>query len=152
VRHNLKWEVALNKIDIQSVLPTLAQGLKETRHPFTFISIEGFKQLLLVDGVSTLVIPLLSQLVTSIKAAILSADIGCFDRGLVALSSLSDCVGSHLDSYIKILMSCLSRKISSDRSRKQQITAVLNKLEYNGSNQVLKIIKSKIPTYTSTYL
>ena len=78
------------------------QGLKETRHPFTFISIEGFTQILLIDGVSTLVVPLLSQLVTSIKATLISADVGCIDRGLIALSSLSDCVGNQLDSHLKV--------------------------------------------------
>lgn len=48
----------------------LQQGLRETKHPYTFVSIEGFKELLLVEGASEKAIPLLPRLVPVLKAAL----------------------------------------------------------------------------------
>ncbi|MGH0153940.1 UNVERIFIED_CONTAM: hypothetical protein FKN15_025827, partial [Acipenser sinensis] len=46
------------------------QGLRETKHPYTFVSREGFKELLLVDGAAGKAIPLLAKLVPALKAAL----------------------------------------------------------------------------------
>lgn len=57
----------------------LHQGLRETKHPYTFVSKEGFKELLLTEGAAEKAIPLLPRLVPVLKAAlvclILLADI-----------------------------------------------------------------------------
>lgn len=46
------------------------QGLRETKHPYTFVSKEGFKELLLVEGATEKAIPLLPRLVPVLKAAL----------------------------------------------------------------------------------
>lgn len=48
----------------------MQQGLRETKHPYTFVSKEGFKQLLLVEGAAEKVVPLLPRLVPVLKAAL----------------------------------------------------------------------------------
>lgn len=48
----------------------MQQGLRETKHPYTFVSKEGFKELLLVEGAAEKVIPLLPRLVPVLKAAL----------------------------------------------------------------------------------
>lgn len=48
----------------------LKQGLKETKHPYTFVSKEGFKELLMVEGATEKAIPLLPRLVPALKAAL----------------------------------------------------------------------------------
>lgn len=46
------------------------QGLRETKHPYTFVSKEGFKELLLVEGATEKAIPLLPRLVPVLKTAL----------------------------------------------------------------------------------
>lgn len=48
----------------------MLQGLRETKHPYTFVSKEGFKELLLVEGAAEKAIPLLPRLVPVLKAAL----------------------------------------------------------------------------------
>jgi hypothetical protein len=48
----------------------LWQGLRETKHPYTFVSKEGFRELLLVKGASEKTIPLLPRLIPVLKAAL----------------------------------------------------------------------------------
>jgi len=48
----------------------LQQGLRETKHPYTFVSKEGFKELLTVEGATEKTIPLLPRLVPVLKAAL----------------------------------------------------------------------------------
>lgn len=48
----------------------MQQGLRETKHPYTFVSKEGFKELLLVEGAAEKAIPLLPRLVPVLKAAL----------------------------------------------------------------------------------
>lgn len=48
----------------------LWQGLRETKHPYTFVSKEGFRELLLVHGAPEKAVPLLPRLVPVLKAAL----------------------------------------------------------------------------------
>lgn len=48
----------------------MQQGLRETKHPYTFVSKEGFKELLLVEGAAEKAIPLLPRLVPVLKASL----------------------------------------------------------------------------------
>lgn len=72
VKHKLQWDCHPETLQFDPLLITLAEGLRETRHPYTFVSKEGFKELLLVDGAAEKVIPLLPRLVPVLKAALLS--------------------------------------------------------------------------------
>lgn len=46
------------------------QGLRETKHPYTFVSKEGFRELLLVQGAPEKAVPLLPRLIPVLKAAL----------------------------------------------------------------------------------
>jgi len=151
VKHKLNWDIPKEKVSFDPLLITLAEGLRETRHPYTFVSVEGFKELMLLPDANDKTLPLLPKLGTSIKLALTSKDSGSFDRGLVAVTYLSDCVKERFDPILKILMTCLARRMSADRKKRSDITAVLQKLETNGGDGVLLIIKSKVPTYYSVY-
>ncbi|CAK8671386.1 unnamed protein product [Clavelina lepadiformis] len=151
VKHKLKWDVPKDEVAFDPVLVTLAEGLRETRHPYTFVSIEGFKELLTASGAAQKASPLIFKVAPSLRLALSSKDSGAFTRGLIALSHLSDCVGNELDPILKILMTSLARRMSSDRTQRDEITAVLQKLELNGSREVLPIIKAKVPAYCSAF-
>ncbi|KAI2533905.1 parkin coregulated like [Homo sapiens] len=100
---------------------TINPGLRETKHPYTFVSKEGFRELLLVKGAPEKAIPLLPRLIPVLKAALVHSDDEVFERGLNALVQLSVVVGPSLNDHLKHLLT-------------------------SGS---LSIIKSKIPTYCS---
>ena len=48
----------------------LCQGLRETKHPYTFVSKEGFRELLLVQDAAEKAVPLLPRLIPVLKAAL----------------------------------------------------------------------------------
>uniref|UniRef100_A0A6J0SMN6 PACRG-like protein isoform X2 n=1 Tax=Pogona vitticeps TaxID=103695 RepID=A0A6J0SMN6_9SAUR len=148
VKHKLHWDCSPETLPFDPLLITLAEGLRETRHPYTFVSKEGFKELLLVEGAAQKVIPLLPRLVPVLKAALAHSDGEVFERGLSALVQLSAVIGPSLNDHLKHLLSSLSKRQMS-KKYKEQITEVLQKLELYGGKESLAIIKSKIPTYCS---
>ncbi|XP_006009763.1 PACRG-like protein [Latimeria chalumnae] len=150
VKHKLQWEQPPETLPVDPLLITLAEGLRETKHPYTFVSREGFKELLLVEGATEKVIPLLPKLVPALKAALAHSDAEVFERGLSALVQLSAVVGSSLNDHLKHLLTCLSKRLM-DKKLKEQVAGALQKLEQYGGKGSLPIIKSKIPTYCSIY-
>uniref|UniRef100_A0A8D1D048 Parkin coregulated like n=2 Tax=Sus scrofa TaxID=9823 RepID=A0A8D1D048_PIG len=121
VKHRLQWDCPPENLPFDPLLITLAEGLRETKHPYTFVSKEGFRELLLVAGAPEKAVPLLPRLIPVLKAALVHLDDDVFERGLNALVQLSGVVGPSLNDHLKHLLT-------------------------SGS---LLIIKSKIPTYCS---
>ncbi|NXM69223.1 PACRL protein, partial [Serilophus lunatus] len=148
VKHKLQWECLPETVPFDPLLVTLAEGLRETRHPYTFVSKEGFKQLLLVEGATEKVIPLLPRLVPVLKATLAHEDDEVFGRGLDALVQLSAVVGPCLNDHLKHLLTNLSRRLMEKKFR-EKVTVTLQKLEQYGGKATVAIIKSKIPTYCS---
>ncbi|XP_026370302.1 PACRG-like protein isoform X3 [Ursus americanus] len=72
VKHRLQWECPPENLPFDPLLITLAEGLRETKHPYTFVSKEGFRELLLVQGAPEKAVPLLPRLIPVLKAALLS--------------------------------------------------------------------------------
>ncbi|KAM8939129.1 PACRG-like protein [Pelodytes ibericus] len=150
VKHKLQWERLPETIPFDPVLITLAEGLKETKHPYTFVSQEGFKELLMVPGAEEKALPILPKLATALKGALVHSDGGVFERGLNGLVQLSSVVGPSLNIHFKNLLTCLSKRLM-DRRYKEVVTIALQSLEQYGGKESLGIIKSKIPTYCSIY-
>ncbi|XP_074130629.1 PACRG-like protein [Sminthopsis crassicaudata] len=148
VKHRLQWDCLPETLPFDPLLITLAEGLRETKHPFTFVSKEGFKELLLVQGATEKAVPLLPRLIPVLKAALTHSDGEVFERGLNALVQLSSVVGPSLNDHLKHLLTSLSKRLM-DKKFKEQITSALQKLEHHGGGGSLMIIKAKIPTYCS---
>ncbi|XP_060633873.2 PACRG-like protein [Anolis sagrei] len=148
VKHKLQWDCLPETLPFDPLLITFAEGLRETRHPHTFVSKEGFKELLLVEGAAQKAFPLLPRLVPVLKAALAHSNDEVFERGLNALVQLSAVVGPALNDHLKHLLSSLSKRHMSKKF-KDQTTDALQKLEQYGGKESLTIIKSKIPTYCS---
>nr|XP_019599427.1 PREDICTED: PACRG-like protein isoform X2 [Rhinolophus sinicus]XP_019599428.1 PREDICTED: PACRG-like protein isoform X2 [Rhinolophus sinicus]XP_019599429.1 PREDICTED: PACRG-like protein isoform X2 [Rhinolophus sinicus] len=148
VKHRLQWECPPDNLPFDPLLITLAEGLRETRHPYTFVSKEGFRELLLVQGAPEKAVPLLPRLIPVLKAALVHLDDEVFERGLNALVQLSVVVGPSLNDHLKHLLTSLSKRLR-DKKFKEPITSALQKLEQHGGSGSLIIIKSKIPTYCS---
>ncbi|NXL47842.1 PACRL protein, partial [Podilymbus podiceps] len=131
VKHKLQWECLPETVPFDPLLVTLAEGLRETKHPYTFVSKEGFKELLMVEGASEKAIPVLPRLVPVLKAALAHSDDEVFGRGLEALVQLSAVVGSSLNDYLKHLLTNISRRLM-DKKLREKITLALQKLEQYG--------------------
>ncbi|NXP29405.1 PACRL protein, partial [Scytalopus superciliaris] len=148
VKHKLQWECLPETLPFDPLLLTLAEGLRETKHPYTFVAKEGFKELLLVEGAAEKAIPLLPRLVPVLKATLAHADDEVFERGLDALVQLSAVVGPSLNDHLKHLLTNLSRRLM-DKKFREKVTVTLQNLEQYGGKAAVTIIKSKIPTYCS---
>lgn len=148
VKHRLQWDCSPETLPFDPLLITLAEGLRETRHPYTFVSKEGFRELLLVQGAPEKAVPLLPRLIPVLKAALIHSDDEVFERGLNALVQLSVIVGPSLNVHLKHLLTSLSKRLR-DKKFKEPITSALQKLEQHGGSESLIVIKSKIPTYCS---
>uniref|UniRef100_A0A8C4J3N3 Parkin coregulated like n=1 Tax=Dromaius novaehollandiae TaxID=8790 RepID=A0A8C4J3N3_DRONO len=131
VKHRLQWECLPETVPFDPLLITLAEGLRETKHPYTFVSKEGFKELLMLEDATGKAVPLLPRLVPVLKAALAHSDDEVFERGLDALVQLSAVVGSSLNDHLKLLLTNLSRRLM-DKKFKEKITVALQKLEQYG--------------------
>ncbi|XP_069600784.1 PACRG-like protein isoform X1 [Ranitomeya imitator] len=150
VKHRLQWERPPESVPFDPLLITLAEGLKETKHPYTFVSQEGFRELLMVPAAAEKALPILPKVAAALKGALVHADGGVFERGLNGLVQMSAVVGPHLNIHLKNLLTSLSKRLM-DRKYKDGVTSALQKLEQYGGKESLGIIKSKIPTYCSIY-
>ncbi|XP_023975269.1 PACRG-like protein isoform X4 [Physeter macrocephalus] len=136
VKHRLQWECPPEELPFDPLLITLAEGLRETKHPYTFVSKEGFRELLLVTGALEKAVPLLPRLIPVLKAALVHLDDEVFERGLNALVQLSVIVGPSLNDHLKHLLTSLSRRLR-DKKFKEPITTALQKLEQHGGNKLI---------------
>ncbi|KAK3095621.1 hypothetical protein FSP39_016777 [Pinctada imbricata] len=150
VKHKLQWATPPEQLPFDPVLVTLAEGLKETVHPYTFVSRTGFKEMLEVNGANVKVIPVLPKVTMAIRAALGHTDPSVFEAGLDSLIHLSDVVGPELNPYLKNLLVPVSKRMM-DKKFRDKVTEAVQKMEQNGGQESLPIIKSKIPTYSTIF-
>ncbi|KAK3758399.1 hypothetical protein RRG08_058669 [Elysia crispata] len=148
VKHKLAWDTPPEQVPFDPVLVTLAEGLKETVHPYTFVSCMGFRELLDTPQASQKATPMLPKLAPPLRAALGHTDSSVFERGMDGLLQLSAVVGPALNPYLKTFLMALSKRIM-EKKFKEKVTESLQILEQNGGKDALPIIKSKVPTYCS---
>ena len=56
------------------------QGLKETRHPYTFVASEGLKQMLMIEDAEERTIPLLPKLIPPLRQALVRRFCYCVNK------------------------------------------------------------------------
>ncbi|KAK6186275.1 hypothetical protein SNE40_008345 [Patella caerulea] len=150
VKHRLQWDIQPEQVPFNPILVALADGLRETVHPYMFIAETGFKELLEVHNADEKAVPLLSRLAPPLRAALGHDNMSVFERGLAATIQLSDVVGPALTPHLKVLLMPLAKRMM-DKKYKERITECLQHLEQNCGRDALPIIKSKVPTYSSIY-
>lgn len=149
VKHKIEWTTPPENLDFGPMLVMFAEGLKELDFPHNFVAHEGFVQLLQIQDAEERTLPVLPKLITPIKVALMVKDDVCFEATLQGLVELSNVVTSSLNEHLKNFLPQISRRLSSNRSQKEKITIVLQKIEMNGGSECTTIIKSRIPTYAS---
>lgn len=150
VKHKLQWKTSPDNLNFDPILVTLAEGLREKRHPYTFVASEGFREMLMIEDAEDRTVPLLPKLMPPMRLALASADKDVFYRALQALVQLSDVSGPALNAHLKSVLPQISKRIL-DRNHKDKVTSALQRLEYNGGKETVATIKARIPTYSSIY-
>lgn len=82
MKHKLAWSTPVESASFDPVLVTLAEGLKETMHPYAFVARQGFVELLQVPNSGAKALPVLSKVIAPIRTALSHSD------GKVSLSWL----------------------------------------------------------------
>lgn len=150
VKHKLTWSTPPEQVSFDPVLVTLAEGLHETVHPYTFVARTGFKELLETQDSASRTVPLLPKITVSIRGALAHRDDSVFVAGLEALVQLSNVVGPALNPHLNKMLVPVSKHMM-DKKHRERIIEILHQLEQNGGRDTLPIIKSKIPTYSSIF-
>jgi len=104
VKHKLQWTTPPENLNFDPILVTFAEGLRETRHPYTFVAAEGLKQMLTIEDAELRTIPLLPKLIPPLRQGLGSANIEVFFRSLQALMQLSDVTGQHLNPHLNTVL------------------------------------------------
>ena len=68
----IAWKVDIEKLDYHHYLPIFFDGLRETEEPYSFLALEGARQLLAKGGPR--ILPVIPQLIIPIKTALNSRD------------------------------------------------------------------------------
>lgn len=100
------WKVPLENLDYHYYLPLLFDGLRETKHPYVFIAVNGIEDLLSKGG-SKKILPVVPQLIIPIKMALNTRSTTVMCRTLKALQQLArsgDFIGQALVPYYRQLL------------------------------------------------
>ncbi|CAI9732785.1 isoform X1 [Octopus vulgaris] len=148
VKHKLSWSTPPESVLFDPVLVTLAEGLRETVHPYRFVAKQGFKELLDIPEADQKCIAVLPKLIQPLRAALTHRDDNVFENGLEALRQISATTKDALNIHLKSFLLALAKR-RMEKKYRDKVTEVLEDLEQNGGTETLVIIKSKIPTYSS---
>lgn len=153
VTMRLNWDQQPSQLPYDPLLITCFEGLIETEHPFLFVARQGCRELLIADGAADKAIPLIPRLVMPLRVALMNSDSGIFTAALEILKYflrrlLSELVGPYLNNHVHLFLQHLGKKLN-DRKLREKVLEVLMIIEEQGGEEVIPIIKAKIPTYRS---
>jgi hypothetical protein len=143
----LQWDEDPAGLDYDPLLVTVAEGLRETKHPFVFVAQTAFKEMLLAPGARDKASPLVPQVVRNLRAAMLVPEEGPFAAALCAVKQLSECVGPALDAHMGALLIQINKK-SFEAKFKTPIFETLLAMAENGGPDAARQIKLKVPCFS----
>ncbi|EGR26976.1 hypothetical protein IMG5_203750 [Ichthyophthirius multifiliis] len=150
IKMNIQWNQGVNLKDLpyDPLLATCFEGLTEEKHPYNFIAYNCTKEMLEQEDAGQKIVPMINKLVWPLKNSLQSKNQQNFDNALTILKLLSDTIGPNLNPHIKNILQPIVIQMNKQMLR-EKITITLRALEENGGADVVKIIKSAIPTYTN---
>ena len=74
MKHRLAWSTSPEAVSFDPVLVTLAEGLKETVHPYAFVARQGFIELMGTENSAEKARVVLSKLIGPLRSALAHSD------------------------------------------------------------------------------
>jgi hypothetical protein len=135
------------------LLVTFFEGLKETRHPFVFVVEQGLWELLEAPGSGNKIRPLLPAIAPPLRAALGSKAPGPYKLALGLIKKLAQLLGPALVPFLGLLLPPVAHHVlSSDIQVRELSYEALSECELNCGPLALKVIRSRVPTYSSVSL
>eukprot|EP00126_Sphaerothecum_destruens_P005245 Sdes_comp18662_c0_seq1m8896 len=150
VKHKLVWKIPPEQLHYDPILVLTAEGLKEKEHPYAFLARHAWTGLMISKGAAAKTYPLLKQIISPLRAALMLRDPACFQAALLSLAELAMLLGPSLNDHYKHLLAPVATMMNQRSSRAPIIDALQTMEEYGGPD-ALRAIKLKIPTYTSIH-
>ncbi|KAL4511803.1 hypothetical protein ABPG72_012648 [Tetrahymena utriculariae] len=146
----VQWnkDVDLKSMPYDPLLATCFEGLIEEKHPYNFIAYNCVKEMLEQDNAEDKIVPMINKLAWPLRNALQHNNEKNFENALTVLKLLSDKIGPNLNPHLKNLLQPIVKKMNKPQLR-EKIFVTLRTLEENGGSDVLKTIKSCIPTYSN---
>jgi hypothetical protein len=142
----LQWDTPPSELSYDPLLITCFEGLLETEHPFSFVAREAAKELLQAENAAEKTVPLVARLVMPLRLAFMNKEKKIFEAALESLKLLSELIGPHLNSHLHLILQQINKRMG-DRTLRDKIIEVLTTLEDQGGEEVVQILRAKIPTY-----
>lgn len=115
-----------------------------------FVVKQGLKELLTAPDAAPKIKLVLPSCIPSLRLALTSKTVELYYTALESLQVLAQLMGSALTPHLGFVLPPLGSKVlGSDISIRERTYSVLATIEEYGGNDALKIIRSRIPTYTS---
>ncbi|KAJ3047908.1 hypothetical protein HK097_011046 [Rhizophlyctis rosea] len=151
VKHKLSWTRPPESLDYNPLLPTMIDGLRETQHPYTFVVRQGLKEMLEAPGAAPKALAVLPALVAPLRAALGIKEKESFLISLSIFVKLAELLGTALVPYLGTLIPPIATRVLSSQSR-EEVYEALRVCEMAGGEEAQKIIRTKVPTYSSVFL
>ncbi|KAF0983058.1 hypothetical protein FDP41_011036 [Naegleria fowleri] len=147
---HLKWDQdPQGMFSYDPLIITIADGLRETDHPYIIIVQKAIVDLCSAPGAKEKIEPLLRQIVSYIRLALQSKEEVVFDNALLAITHIVSCVGSSLAPHLSQILVQISKKIF-DKKYAPRISDLLRHIDRCcESDEVVRLIKAKVPTFIS---
>jgi hypothetical protein len=144
----LRWDVPVERVDCNRLLPLCAVGLSETEHPFALLARTAFRDILAIRP-SVASGTTLADVIRHVRAALMRSESACQEAAMLALRDLSAAAGDALTEHLHSVLPALSRLATKSPRLRDTVHRLCEVFESNSSAPVETggIIKGKIPTY-----
>ncbi|KAL5033607.1 hypothetical protein BDV3_000576 [Batrachochytrium dendrobatidis] len=153
VKHKLYWLRPIQEISFNPLMVVFFQGLIETKHPYVFIVGQGLKELMASPDAANKIAPVLSQIIAPLRCALAVKNQDQFIANLNVLVQLAALVGPTLLPYLASLLPPLASKaMATDMHTRESVTDALCECQRFLGDAAIKIIRSRIPTFSPLLL
>ena len=153
VKHKLQWQTEPSALNYNPILITFFEGLLETRHPYIFVVRQGILELLDAPGAQEKIRPLIGAFVIPLRTALSTKNMDLYRTCLICLQKLAALVGPLLCPHLGLLLPPMANKVLSSDIQVRELTyQVLGECERDCGPDALKIIRSRVPTYSSIHI
>lgn len=117
VKNKLDWRTPVDDVPFDPTLRLLAVGLVETKHPYAFVAQTGFRDLLLAEDAGNKAMPMVADIIGSIRACLMSPNAQVYAAGLAALEQFARAVGPPLTPDLKRVIGQIAKNMTKPKLR-----------------------------------